>query len=114
MPFIQNSLLVAANATVENLISGSQFEFAPYNASVDISLNGSAAGLVGDVSTGQDLVSENMALSPVNRFGIIPDDYTVQDVVRAGERIKLRVRNTTGGALTVFFSVRIMPLAGGM
>lgn len=110
MPFLQGSVSVAANATVENLITGSQFEFAPYNASIEVGMNASAGGLVGDVSTGSDVVAEAFSLSTANRFPLLPDDFTIVDVVAAGERIKLRVRNTTGGALTVFWAIRIMPI----
>jgi hypothetical protein len=110
MPFLQGSQSVAANATVENLVTGSQFEFAPYNASVEVGMCASGVGLVGDVSTGSDVVAEAFSVANSNRFPILPDDFTIMDVVAAGERIKLRVRNTTGGALTIFWAVRIMPI----
>lgn len=110
MPFFQTSQPVAANATVENILTGSQWEFAPYNATVEFAINGSAAGLVTDVTTGQDVVAEASSVNTANRFGILPDDFVYQDVVRAGERIKVRVRNTTAGALTVFVSMRMMPI----
>lgn len=108
MPVIQGSLSIAANTAVENLISGSQFEFSPYDAQVDIGLCGSAAGLVVDVSTGQDVVTEAMAVNTANRFPVLPDDFVVTDMAASGERIKLRARNTTGGALTIFWCVRLM------
>jgi hypothetical protein len=111
MPTIQSSVSVPANGSIESLISGSQFEFAPYNASVEIALVGAAAGLVADVSTGQDLVAEAYLISSANRFPIMPDDFLIQDVVRQGERIKMRVRNTTAAAIVVWFNVRIFPVA---
>ncbi len=110
MPVIQNSVSVAANATNDNVLQGSQFEFLPYHSLLEFGLVASAAGLVADVYSGQDTVAEAFALSIQNRFPIYPDDYPLNDVAAAGERIKVRVRNTTGGALTVFYSVRITPV----
>ena len=109
MPVIQNSVSVAAGVTNDNVIQGSQFEFLPYDAYLEFGVNGSAAGLITDIYSGQDTIAENMALNAQNRFPIYPDDYPLNDVAAAGERIKIRVRNPTGGALTVFYSLRITP-----
>jgi len=110
MPVIQSSVVVAANAVNDNVLQGSQFEFLPYNSLLEFGLNGSAAGLVADVYSGQDTVAEAYALNSQNRFPIYPDDYPLNDVAAAGERIKVRLRNTTGGNLTAFFSVKITPV----
>lgn len=110
MPVIQNSVSVAANSTNDNVIAGSQFEFLPYNALLEFGLVGSATGLLADVYSGQDTVAESFALSTANRFPIYPDDYPLNDVAAGGERVKVRIRNTTGGALTAFYSVKITPV----
>lgn len=109
MPALQASVLVAANSSIENIITGSQFEYAPMNMQINVALVGSAAGLVCDVTTGSDVVAENFACSAFNRFPLIPDDFITQDVVRQGERIKVRVRNTTAGALTLFWAMQMVP-----
>jgi hypothetical protein len=110
MPVIQNSVSVAANSINDNVLQGSQFEFLPWNAFLEFGLVGSAAGLTADVYSGADTVAESFALSTQNRFPVYPDDYPLNDVAAAGERIKVRIRNTTGGALTAFFSVRLSPV----
>lgn len=109
MPTIQGSVSVAANAVNDNVLTGSQWEYLPYNARVDFGLVGSATGLLCDVFSGQDNIAEGYAPSIANRFPINPDDFTLSDVAAAGERLKVRARNTTGGALTLFFSVLINP-----
>lgn len=109
MPTIQGSVSVAANAVNDNVLTGSQWEYLPYNARVDFGLVGSATGLLCDVFSGQDNIAEGYAPSIANRFPINPDDFTLSDVVAGGERLKVRARNTTGGALTLFFSVLINP-----
>lgn len=111
MPLIQSSVSVAANSVTDNVLSGSQFEFLPYNASLQFGLVGSATGLVLDVYSGQDTLCEGLAPSLQNRFPIFPDDFNLTDVAAAGERIKVRARNTTGGALTLFYAVKIDPIA---
>lgn len=110
MPVIQSSVSVAANSVNDNVVAGSQFEYLPYNARVNFGFCGSAAGLLVDVFSGQDIVAESMAVNTQNRFPINPDDFVLADIAAAGDRLKVRVRNTTGGALTLFWSVNILPL----
>jgi hypothetical protein len=110
MPMIQVTGSVAANATNDNVLTGSQFEYLPYNANLEFGIVGSATGLLTDAYSGSDVLCESMAVSTQNRYPIFPDDYTLTDVAAGGERIKVRVRNTTGGALTYFVAVRITPL----
>jgi len=110
MPIIQGTASIAANGTNENVLTGSQFEYLPYNALVEFGLIGAAAGLVADVYSGADIVAESFALNPANRFAIYPDDYQLNDVAAGGDRLKVRVRNTTGGAVVCNFSVRITPV----
>lgn len=110
MPLVQVTGSVAANATNDNVITGSQFEYLPYNATLEFGLVGSAAGLLIDAYSGQDVLCESMAVSIQNRYPIYPDDYVLSDVAAAGERVKVRVRNSTGGALTYFVAIRITPI----
>lgn len=107
---IQVTGTVAANATNDNVIAGSQYEFMPNAAALEFGLVGSAAGLQADVYSGTDMLCEGMAISTANRFPIFPDDYTLTDVAGQGERIKVRLRNTTGGVLTYFVGIRITPV----
>lgn len=110
MPLIQNSVSVAANSVNDNVLTGSQFEFLPYNAALNFGMTASATGLIVDAYSGQDTLCEGLAPSLANRFPILPDDFNLTDVAGAGERIKLRVRNTTAGALTFFYAVQINPI----
>lgn len=110
MPLIQSSVTIAANSVTDNVLTGSQFEFLPYNAALNFGMTASATGLTVDAYSGQDTLCENLAPSLQNRFPIYPDDFNLTDVAGAGERIKLRVRNTTGGALTFFYAVQINPI----
>ena len=110
MPLIQSSVSIPASSVNDNLIAGSQFEFLPYNAALRFALNGSATGLVADVYSGQDVLAEQMAVNTLNRVPINPDDFLLTDVAAGGERIKIRCRNTTAGALTIFFALIVDPI----
>lgn len=113
MPVIQGSTSVAASAVNDNVLAESQFEFLPYNAAVEFGLNGDANGadLRVDVYSGQDVLMENAPMSAQARIPVYPDDFQLTDVAAAGERLKVRVRNTSAAAArTLFFSVRITPL----
>lgn len=113
MPIIQGSTSIAASSVNDNVLTGSQFEFLPYDAAVEFGLVGdaNAADLRLDVYSGQDTLAENMQPSAQNRIPVYPDDFSLNDVAAAGERIKVRVRNTNAGAArTIFFSVKITPI----
>lgn len=110
MPAISVQTTVAANGTVENILTGSQYEYLPYDALVEFGLVASAVGLVLDVYSGQDIIAEGWTPSFANRIPVYPDDFPMSDVAAAGERLKIRARNTTGGALTLYTTVRISPL----
>lgn len=113
MPQIQSSASIAASSVNDNVLTGSQFEFLPYNSLLEFGLNGDANGadLRVDIYSGQDVVTEQLTPSVQNRVPVYPDDFVGNDVAAAGERIKIRVRNTSAaGARTIFFAVRITPV----
>lgn len=113
MPVIQGRTTIAASSTNDNVLTGSQFEFLPYNAQLEFGLNGDANGadLRVDVYSGADVLMENAPMSAQNRIPLYPDDYQLTDVAAAGERIKIRVRNTSAaGGRDILFAVRITPI----
>lgn len=113
MPMIQSSASVALSAVNDNVLAGSQWEFLPFDARLDFALAGDANGgdLRVDIYSGSDLVCEQLTPNSQNRIPIFPDDIIGSDVAAAGERIKIRVRNTSAAAArTINFSVRITPL----
>jgi hypothetical protein len=107
MPVIRKEISVGANSTVDNVISGSIYEFMPRNAALRMGNTASATGLVVTINTGSDTVLEESPVNPTTNFPVIPDDMDVSDVAAAGERLVIRVRNTTAGALTLFSLTQI-------
>lgn len=107
--YIQTSTSVAANAVNDNVIAGNQFEFAPVRSIVEFGIVASATGIEIDILIGARSVVTRMLPSLQNRFAIYPDDFTVRGGAQMGERVIVRARNTTGGALTVFTTVKYNP-----
>lgn len=108
--FIQRSDSIGATSVNDNVIVGNQFEFAPTRSIVEFGIVASATGLEVDVLIGARSIVTRMIPSTANRFALYPDDYTLRAGAQAGERIIIRVRNTTGGALTAFTSVKYTPV----
>ncbi len=112
MPLISDSRSIAAGATIDNVLAGSQFEFLPFDAALAFGLVG--AGILGDiladVYSGQDVLMESAPISILDRFPVFPDDYSLDDVAAAGERLKVRLRNTSAGAIIVNTAVKITPI----
>jgi len=110
MPVIQKEVSIAASSANENILSGSAFEFLRQNAIVSVGLAGSATGLVANIQSGADIVLEESPLLVKTTMPTIPDDMYYNDVGVAGDRLVIRVRNTTGGALTVRAIVQVTNL----
>jgi len=110
MPVIQKEVSVGANATVDNLISGSSFEFLRRNSIVSMGIVGSATGLVASIQSGSDIVLEEAPLLVKTTMPTVPDDMYYNDAGVAGDRLVLRIRNTTAGALTVRAVVQVTPV----
>jgi len=112
MPLISSLDTVLTLITVDNILTGSQFEFLPYDAFLEFGLT--TSGVVGDwivdVYSGQDVLMESGAVSILNRAPIYPDDFSLNDVAAAGERIKIRVRNSSAGTLVFHTALKITPL----
>ncbi len=109
MPVITDRRSVAANASVANVLSGSQYEFLPFDAVVEFGLVASAVGMNATVTSGTDILQQDQEISAANRLPIYPDDFVLTDVAAAGERLVVGLRNTTAAAITTFVVVKITP-----
>lgn len=111
MPLIQNNASIPANATTPNLLSGSIYEYLPFDAYIEVAMVSAVANaLRGQVVSGSDVLMEDGLLSGANRVPVYPDDFNLQDYAAAGDRLVLRVQNTTAGAVTVLYAVKITPV----
>lgn len=107
MAVIQKEITVAANGSVDNALSGSAFEFLRGNAIVSIGVTAAATGVVVNIQSGADIVLEESAAYIKTQFPIIPDEMYYTDVGVAGDRLVVRLRNTTAGAIVARVLVQV-------
>lgn len=107
MPVMQKEVSIAANAVNENILAGSAFEFARANSLMVAGVTAAATGLFVTIQTGADIVLEESPAKISTAFPIIPDEFYYSDVAAAGDRLVIRVRNSTAGAVVVKTIVQI-------
>jgi hypothetical protein len=100
MPMIMIESSIAAGAVNNNLVSGSAYEFARTRQIVSLGVVQSATGMFCTIQSGADIVAEEFSLPILTTYPIIPDNMYFTDVMEQGDRLVLRVRNPTAGALT--------------
>lgn len=110
MPVMTDRQSVAANATVQNVVAGKLAEFLGDPSRVALYATGSAVGLNFSILIGGESVVDDQEVSAANRFPVIPDDFVAEGGGLAGDRIIVRVRNTTAGAITAFTRVEVNPV----
>lgn len=110
MAVIQKETSIAAGATNDNLLSGSAFEFLRQNSLVSLGLTAAATGTFATIQSGADIVVEEFAPAIATIYPKIPDEMYYSDVGAAGDRLVVRVRNPTAGAIVVRCIAQISPL----
>jgi hypothetical protein len=110
MPVIMREVSVAAGAVNENILSGSAFEFARQNSLVSIGVNQAATGCFATINSGADVVAEEFSPPIATIYPVIPDGMYFSDVAAAGDRLVIRVRNPTGGAVVIRVVCQVTPL----
>lgn len=111
MPRMSDRQSVAANATVANAVSGKLHEFVNRPSIVRLYATGSAVGLNMSLLIGSESAMQDQEVNAQNRMPLLPDDFVVEFGAFPGDRIVLSYRNTTGGAITAFTLVDVIPLA---
>lgn len=109
MPLIQSSASVGATSTTEDLLVNNVLAIPPGNALVELALVASAAGLLIDVNVGTRQIAPSIKPSIQNRVPVYPEDFTITFGVLAGERIIIKAQNPTGGAITIYYTLKLNP-----
>lgn len=100
MPTIQKETVVALGTVNDNLLSGSAFEYSRGNAIVSLGVVSSATGAFITVQSGPDIVLEESPPAVSTAMPVIPDQMYYNFAANAGDRLVVRFRNPTAGALT--------------
>ena len=102
MPSIVRSVSIPANSVDENILSGSAFEFARANTFVSMGIVQAATGCFVTIQAGGNVVAEEFE-PPIEAtaFPQTNEDMYFNDFAVTGDRLVVRVRNSTGGAIVV-------------
>jgi hypothetical protein len=114
----QIAVRVALPASTQvNALTGTQYEFLPpgmfpRGAFVEFGSLADATGVLRTVQTGSDIVEEEspVNLGAINQQPVYPDNFTLNDYVAPGERINVKLRDTSGAARVVPVMVRFTAL----
>lgn len=92
---------------------GSQYEYLPFDAQIEVALLADAGdSWDASVFSGSDVLLQNSRIDTLAIATPItyPDDYSLEDVAAAGERLGCQLTNQTGAVADVRTQVRITPL----
>lgn len=104
---IQKETSVGAGVANDNLLSGSAFEYLRAPAIVSFACVASATGGFITIQCGPSIVLEESAPTVKTSMPVIPDDFLYTAAGAPGDRLVVRFRNPTGGALTARCVVQI-------
>jgi hypothetical protein len=84
----------------------------PNGALAEFGTLADATGVLRTVQTGSDVVEEEspVNIGTINQQPVYPDGFTLNDLVGPGERINVKLRDTSGVARVVTCIVRFTPL----
>lgn len=101
---------LAANGTAFPL-QGNQYEYLPFPARVEFAIVANAAGIDATVYSGSDVLQQNGPTTVKTTPPLYPDDFLLDDVAAAGERLNVILRETAGAATTdIETVVKITPI----
>lgn len=101
---------VAANATSLNVLAGKIAEFLAEDSVLRLFGTGAAAGVFATLMVGDSVLVDDQEISGANRFPLKPDDLIDEGAGFEKDRLILRFRNSTAGALVVQSRLEIEPL----
>jgi hypothetical protein len=103
---------VGAAGVNSNIIAGSAFEFARVRQMVSMGVVQSATGGFATITSGPDIIAEEFvpAILALAAPILIPDHMYFTDYMEPGDRLVIRYRNPSGGALDVRALVQTSPI----
>lgn len=96
---IQKETSVAAGAVNDNLCNGSAFEYLRAPSLLSIGVVASATGSFVTIQVGPSILLEESPPTVKTTMPVVPDDFLYQAYGAPGDRIVIRFRNPTGGAI---------------
>lgn len=111
MPAIQKTVSIASGATNPNIFDGSAFEFARTRTLVSLGANADGPTVFITINSGSDVVLEESDAYEAAQYPIVPDQMFYNDVMEAGDRLRVQVRNGSGATRVVRAIALLTPVA---
>lgn len=99
MPAIQVEVSVGAGLANNNIFNGSAFEYSRGRSAVSLGITAAATGTFVTINSGADVVLEESPPYVSTLFPVVPDQMFYNDIMEPMDRLKVSVRNPTGGAV---------------
>ena len=106
---IQRETSVAAGAVNDNIWSGSAFEYVRSPGVVSIACVASVTGGFITLQAGPTLILEESPPTVKGVMPVVPDDFLYAAAVVPGDRLVLRARNPTAGAIVFRAVAQVSP-----
>jgi len=100
MPTIQKETVVLTATVVDNLWSGSAYEYMRLAGVCSAAIVASATGAFATIQSGPDVILEESPPMILGTMPLIPDHFFYNWGAAAGDRLLARFRNPTGGSIT--------------
>jgi hypothetical protein len=113
MQFVRAQSVPANGTSFPLQESGSVMEIIKFPALLEIALvqaSGAVGGILATIYSGTDLLCEESPISAAARFPVYPDDFAWRDEAAPPDRLRIALRNTTGGAIVVNCVVKFNPI----
>lgn len=110
MPLLSDRQSVAANSVVQNVLSGKSMEFLQAPSAIRAGVVAATTGLFATLLVGDEVIVEDQEVSNSNRYPIEPDDFLWEAVGLRGDRLVIKLRNSTAAAIVAFTAVKVVPV----
>lgn len=116
MPTITKRVSMAIGTTVDNALANSQYEFAPFDGTIEVGMLTQRDLITCAIFSGPDVLAEPGTPVPFTAAGgismpVYPDNYHWEDEVAHGDRLKIQLvnGNTAAGPDVTMVVLRLTP-----
>lgn len=99
MPAMQVEVSVGAGGTNTNIFNGSAFEYSRGRQILSLGVVAAATGSFVTIQSGADVILEESPPMVLTTMPIVPDHMYYNDVMEMFDRLRVQVRNPSGGAI---------------
>lgn len=99
MPAMQVETSVGATSTNTNIFSGSAFEYSRGRQILSLGVTAATNGTFITIQSGADVILEESPPMVLTTMPIVPDHMYYNDVMEMFDRLRVQVRNPTGGGI---------------